>query len=324
MNDKQEKVRAKRNKTITLTAEDRQELISQVVEADSVAEAMASGSDIIVHGDMKEALQHIPDHTADLIILDPPYNLQRRFDDSKFQRTTDERYEEYLRSWMPAVCRKLKPNGSLYLCGDWHCTSVMQRILSEHLTIINRITWQREKGRGAARNWKNSMEDIWYAVADKDHYTFNLDAVKQRRIVRAPYRDSSGTPKDWAKMGDARYRDTCPGNLWDDISVPFWSMSENTDHPTQKPEKLFAKLILASSNPGDVILDPFLGSGTTAAVARKLGRRFVGIDMSLEYCLLALKRLQMAETDTTIQGYEDGVFWERNTNEIVRQKRDNA
>ncbi|MEX2285516.1 MAG: site-specific DNA-methyltransferase, partial [Planctomycetaceae bacterium] len=109
------------------------------------------------------------------------------------------------------------------------------------------------------------------------------------------------------------FRLTHPSNLWTDISVPFWSMPENTDHPTQKPEKLIAKLILASSNCGDVVLDPFLGSGTTSVVAKKLGRKFVGIEVDEFYCCLAEKRLCVAEEDTSIQGHNQGVFWERNT-----------
>ena len=90
-------------------------------------------------------------------------------------------------------------------------------------------------------------------------------------------------------------------------------MAENTEHPTQKPEKLLAKLILASSNPGNMVFDPFLGSGTTAVTAKKLGRRFCGVEISGEYCALAQKRLEMAESDAAIQGYGDGVFWERNS-----------
>jgi site-specific DNA-methyltransferase (adenine-specific) len=90
-------------------------------------------------------------------------------------------------------------------------------------------------------------------------------------------------------------------------------MSENTDHPTQKPEKLIAKIILASTDVGDVILDPFLGSGTTSVVAKKLGRKYVGIEMNEEYCYLAEKRIMHAENDSTIQGYSNGVFWERNS-----------
>ena len=128
----------------------------------------------------------------------------------------------------------------------------------------------------------------------------------------APYREN-GKPKDWSESSDGNFRDTHPSNIWTDITVPFWSMPENTDHPTQKPEKLLAKIILASTNPGDMILDPFAGSGTTAVVAAKLDRSFVAIESNEEYCLLAAKRLELAETDRSIQGFENGVFWERNS-----------
>ena len=90
-------------------------------------------------------------------------------------------------------------------------------------------------------------------------------------------------------------------------------MPENTEHPTQKPEKLIAKLILASSRPGDLIFDPFLGSGTTSVVAKKLGRHYLGVEQDEHYACLAEKRLALAEVDARIQGYTDGVFWERNT-----------
>ena len=120
---------------------------------------------------------------------------------------------------------------------------------------------------------------------------------------------------------EGNFRITYPSNFWDDISVPFWSMPENTNHPTQKPEKLIAKLILASSERGDIVLDPFLGSGTTAVVAKKLGRKFCGIEINEEYCLYASKRLLMADNDTQIQGYSDNVFWERNT--LAAQKKIN-
>jgi len=184
--------------------------------------------------------------------------------------------------------------------------------LERHLHVRNRITWEREKGRGAKANWKNNTEDIWFCTRDDD-YTFNLEAVKLKRKVIAPYRHADGKPKDWDESPNGNYRLTHPSNLWTDITIPFWSMQENTDHPTQKPEKLIAKLVLASSLPGDLVFDPFLGSGTTAVVAKKLGRRFCGIEMDKEYCCWALKRLQAAKSDTSIQGYSDGVFWERNT-----------
>ena len=156
------------------------------------------------------------------------------------------------------------------------------------------------------------MEDIWFAVKDKNNYYFNVEAVKMKRQVIAPYKEN-GKPKDWEESAEGNFRLTYPSNFWDDISIPFWSMPENTDHPTQKPEKLIAKLILASSKPGDIVFDPFAGSGTTCVAAKKLGRRYLGIEIDQEYCLWGAKRLLLADKDAFIQGYKDGVFWERNT-----------
>ena len=168
------------------------------------------------------------------------------------------------------------------------------------------------KGRGSKKNWKNCSEDIWFCTLS-DEYTFNVESVRLKRRIIAPYTDANGAPKDWNAAREGNYRMTYPSNVWTDLTVPFWSMRENTPHPTQKPEKLLAKIILASSNPGDMIFDPFLGSGTTAVAAKKLSRRYAGIEIDPVYCSLAMKRLDMAEDDESIQGYADGVFWERNS-----------
>lgn len=313
-----EKARAARNRTIALSEAEREEYAGRITPVESLSGGGCGDS--IINGDTMQVLPLLPDGFADLVVADPPYNLTKDFGGVAFRRTGDAAYRDYLRSWLPQACRKLKPHGSLYLCGDWHCAAAMQEVLGESLTIINRITWQREKGRGSKNNWKNSMEDIWFAVKDPRHYCFNARAVMQRRRVLAPYRQD-GKPKDWEETAQGNFRDTFPSNFWDDISVPFWSMPENTDHPTQKPEKLLAKLILASSNPGDMVFDPFLGSGTTAVVARKLRRRCCGIELNREYCLLAAKRLSLAAADTSIQGYAHGVFWERNTASLQTGKR---
>ena len=305
-----DKPRAGRNKTLTISESEAAELQSKLLTADTIDDN--SLIDSIIRADMLEVIDRLPDHFADLIIIDPPYNLERNFGTQHFSKMQAERYEEYLRSWFGRVCRKLKADGTLYMCGDWHCSASMQRVMEEELTILNRITWQRDKGRGAKQNWKNVMEDIWFAVSDPKDYHFDIEAVKVKRKVRAPYTEG-GKPKDWTQESDGRFRLTCPPNIWDDISIPFWSMAENTDHPTQKPEKLYAKLILASSEPGDIVFDPFMGSGTAPVVAKKLGRHYCGIELNEEYCLWALKRLEKADHDTTIQGYRDGVFWERNT-----------
>ena len=304
------KERANRNRTITLTADERRELKQQMVTADTFD--AADSENTIVCADLLEVIDQIPDGIADLIIIDPPYNLSKDFNGLAFSATSSEKYAAYLRTWFHKVCNKLKPTGSLYMCGDWKCTSALQTVIEERLTILNRITWQREKGRGAKTNWKNAMEDIWFAVKDPHAYYFDVESVKMKRKVLAPYR-IDGQPKDWEATSEGKYRLTYPSNFWDDISIPFWSMPENTDHPTQKPEKLYAKLILASSRKGDLIFDPFMGSGTTAVVAKKLGRKYLGVEINEEYCLWAAKRLIMADKHTSIQGYTDGVFWERHS-----------
>lgn len=305
----QKKTRAGRNRTLTITEEERTELKHCVK---TTANYSPSDTNIIINADLMEVIDLVPNDSADLIIVDPPYNLTKDFHGLSFGKMRNEDYEGYLRSWFGKVCDKLKPDGSLYMCGDWKCTSAMQRVMEERLTVMNRITWQREKGRGASHNWKNGMEDIWFAVKNADSYHFDVNKVKMKRRVLAPYR-VDGQPKDWDETDEGKFRLTHPSNFWDDISVPFWSMPENTDHPTQKPEKLYAKLILASSEEGDTVFDPFMGSGTACVTAKKLGRRYIGIEINDEYCLWAAKRLKMAETDNGIQGYSDGVFWERNS-----------
>lgn len=304
------KQRAGRNRTLTIQENEIPELERLIFTPEKIKTGFAD--DIIVNGDLFDCLDSIPNEYFDLIIIDPPYNLDKNFHGTKFSTMKSDMYEDYLRSWFFKVCDKLKSDGSLYMCGDWKCTSSMQRVIEEKLTVINRISWQREKGRGAKSNWKNGMEDIWFAVKDPKNYYFDVNAVMIKRRVIAPYR-IDGVPKDWEETESGNFRDTYPSNFWDDISIPFWSMPENTDHPTQKPEKLYAKLILASSKPGAKIFDPFLGSGTTAVVANKLERRFCGIEINKEYCLWAVKRLLNAAYDKSIQGYSDGIFWERNS-----------
>ncbi len=305
-----EKIRAERNRTLTVSESEKPNLEPFISSINELKKGFQDN--MIINADIYECIDYIPNNYFDLIIIDPPYNLDKNFNGNKFTAMKSADYEEYLRSWFYKVCDKLKEDGSLYMCGDWKCTSLMQRVIEERLTIINRISWQREKGRGAKSNWKNGMEDIWFAVKSIHDYHFDIEAVMMKRRVIAPYREN-GKPKDWEETSAGNFRLTHPSNFWDDISIPFWSMPENTDHPTQKPEKLYAKLILASSKAGDRIFDPFLGSGTAAVVAQKLGRKYCGVEINKEYCLWAAKRLVKSLLDNDIQGYADGVFWERNS-----------
>jgi site-specific DNA-methyltransferase (adenine-specific) len=307
--------RAQRNRTISLTPGEEQVYLNRCLMANEVLEregpSLEDIMDRMICGDFFRLAPRLPQGFVDLLIVDPPYNLNKTFGGSPFRKMAAADYQAFTRQWIESLSHTLKATASVYVCCDWQTSMIAGPVLGDFFILQNRITWQREKGRGALRNWKNAMEDIWFATLSKE-YTFHVDAVKQRRRVIAPYR-VDGRPKDWQETPDGNYRDTYPSNFWEDISVPYWSMPENTDHPAQKPEKLMAKLILASSDEGGVILDPFAGVGSSAVAAKKLGRHYIGIEQEAQYCALAAKRLEMADKDSSIQGYTDRVFWERNS-----------
>ena len=305
------KVKAGRNKTINTSLSEGQIYLDRCITIKHIQSDIHTVLDKTIIGNMLEICTMLPTKSVDLIIADPPYNLTKSFNGTTFTKKNNVDYEEYTRQWLRVIKPLLKDNGSIYVCCDWETSLIIGKVLGEFFHVRNRITWQREKGRGAKANWKNGMEDIWFATNSND-YVFNLDSVKIRKKVIAPYR-VDGKPKDWSETKSGNYRDTCPSNFWDDITIPFWSMAENTAHPTQKSEKLMAKIILASSSEGDVVFDPFLGSGTTSVVAKKLNRHYIGVEIEAQYCVWAEQRLEMAEYDTEIQGYVSGVFWERNT-----------
>lgn len=314
------KERAPRNRTLVVCEDETDVLMRQTISLG----APSAPNEIegrLIHQDLFSCIDFLPGTFIDLAIIDPPYNLNKKFGNNKFSRTSAESYEEWLESWIKRLKMCLKNTASVYVCCDWQSSSSVQSVLEKHFIVRNRITWEREKGRGANANWKNCSEDIWFCTVSNEYF-FDVEAVKLKRKVIAPYRHSSGEPKDWEETVNGNYRLTHPSNLWTDISIPFWSMPENTDHPTQKPEKLIAKLILASSKSGDFVFDPFFGSGTTCVVAKKLNRKFSGVEQEPEYCQMAVKRLNRAESDRTIQGYHDGYFWERNSLADQKQGKD--
>lgn len=302
--------KAPRNRTITLTRREQTQWRKRLLTLMKKS-PLASVVNRTIHQRIEDAADFLPARCVDLLVVDPPYNLTKTFRSNSFTATSPEAYAEWLDSWFSKIVRLLKPTASVYLCGDWRSSSVIERVASRYCIVRNRITWEREKGRGAKTNWKNASEDIWFCTMS-EKFTFNLDAVKVKRKVIAPYTEK-GEPKDWQRTSGGNFRLTHPSNLWTDLTVPFWSMPENTEHPTQKPEKLIAKIILASSNRGDVVFDPFLGSGTTSVVAKKLGRRYIGVELDGKFACIAEKRLALAETEKGIQGFRDGIFWERNS-----------
>ncbi len=305
-----EKKRAQLNRTLTISESEIKKFSKRIIKIDhwvKIDEVLGK----TIHQDFFEVIDFLPLESVDLIFVDPPYNLSKNFNGHKFNRMSIYAYCEYIDSWLSKLEPLMKKNGSIYICGDYHSSTSIHLVASKYFNIINRITWQREKGRGALNNWKNTSEDIWFC-SKSNKYKFYVDRVKEKRRVIAPYK-KNGKPKDWQETNNGNFRLTHPSNLWTDLTIPYWSMPENTDHPTQKPEKLLAKIILASSDEGDVVFDPFLGSGTTSVVAKKLSRNFFGVEKNKEYCCFAEKRLEFAERDKTIQGYTDAVFWERNT-----------
>lgn len=265
----------------------------------------------LVAGDIFEVAEYLPSEFVDLLILDPPYNMSRNFNGNPFMIKEKNEYQSWFLNVIDLLIPMMKPDATIYVCSDWKTSTLVYPILESKFHVRNRITWEREKGRGAKMNWKNNTEDIWFCTKS-DKYYFDVAAVKLKRKVLAPYR-VDGEPKDWRREKEGDYRLTHPSNIWTDLTIPFWSMPENTDHPTQKPEKLIAKLILASSRKGDFVFDPFLGSGTTAVVAEKLSRNWCGVEIDVEYLCWALKRIRTSRQDPTIQGYADGIFWERNS-----------
>jgi len=305
------KKRAPRNRTLTCSKAE-QEVLAKQVSRLSVPATVEEVENRVINQDLREVLQFLPKGFVDLLVLDPPYNLTKNYNGDVFRAREVAEYTTWFSDLLTGLIPTLRPTASVYVCSDWRTSTLVFPVLDTHFHVRNRITWEREKGRGARANWKNNTEDIWFCTVANEYY-FNVDDVKLKRRVIAPYRLEDGKPKDWEEGRNGNYRLTHPSNLWSDITIPFWSMPENTDHPTQKPEKLIAKLVLASSHRGDMVLDPFLGSGTTAVVSRKLGRRFCGIELNREYCCWAMKRLRQAQTDKRIQGYVDGIFWERNS-----------
>lgn len=299
-----------RNKTLSCTREEIACFSQNILQV----QTSVSQQDIenrLILGDIFEVVRYLPFGCVDLLILDPPYNLSKNFNGTLFKKKEASTYQLWFRKVVDSLSPLLKLDATIYVCSDWRTSTLIVPVLEERFQVRNRITWEREKGRGAKMNWKNNTEDIWFCT-NSDKYHFDVEAVKLKRKVIAPYR-VEGKPKDWQQEQTGNYRLTHPSNIWTDLTVPFWSMAENTAHPTQKPEKLIAKLILASSRKGDFVFDPFLGSGTTAVVAEKLSRRWCGIDVNLEYLCWAQKRLTSIKYNATIQGYTDGVFWERNS-----------
>ena len=211
------KKKAPRNKTISLTGKETAAYAARTVRLTRTA-ALSEVLDKTICQDALKALDLLPDACADLLIADPPYNLTKIFGKSTFKEMDFDAYKLWLDKWLAKTVRLLKDDASVYICADWKTSIAIPEIAGKYFILQNRISWEREKGRGALNNWKNCLEDIWFFTKSRN-YKFNLDAVKVQRPVIAPYRDEAGRPKDWVDDGKGRYRLTAPSNVWTDISL---------------------------------------------------------------------------------------------------------
>ena len=243
----------------------------------------------IYWGDALEVLATIPDGSVDLVFADPPYNIGKNFNGRADKWVSDEAYRQWCYQWLDLCLEKLKPTGSLYLMAATQQMAYLDIYLSQKLHILSRIIWFYDSsGVQAKRHFGSLYEPILFGVKDKKQYTFNADDI----LVEA----KTGAARklvDYRKPVPSVYNSQkVPGNVWEIPRVRY-RMAEYEEHPTQKPIALLERIILASSNPDDVVLDPFAGTFTTALVAKKWGRRSIGIELEEEYVKIGLRRLEV-------------------------------
>lgn len=240
--------------------------------------------------DALEALSQIKDESIDLIFADPPYNIGKVFANSKDKWATDEDYLEWCYKWLELCIKKLKPTGAFYVMTSTQFMPYFDLFLRKRLTILSRIVWTYDSSGVQAKNYFGSMyEPILFCVKDKNNYTFNADDImveaktgSKRKLI--DYRKNPPQPYNTMKV---------PGNVWDFVRVRY-RMDEYEKHPTQKPIALLDRIVRASSNEGDTVLDPFSGTFTTGFVAKSLNRKTVSIELSEEYIKIGLRRLGLA------------------------------
>lgn len=246
-------------------------------------------TDKIIFGDAIEALAAIPDESVDLIFADPPYNIGKDFNGLKDKWESDEEYLKWCYQWLELCIKKIKPDGSFYVMTSTQAMPYFDIYIRTQLTILSRIIWHYDSSGVQAKNFYGSMyEPILFCVKDREDYTFNAQDIlveaktgAKRKLV--DYRKSIPTLYNSEKV---------PGNVWEMPRVRY-RMDEYENHPTQKPIALLERIILASSNKGDLVLDPFSGTFTTSYAAKQLGRRSIGIEINEEYTKIGLRRLQI-------------------------------
>jgi len=244
----------------------------------------------LILGDALDVLSSLPDGSINLIFADPPYNIGKNFNGRPDRWPSDESYLKWCYQWLEMCILKLKPTGSFYVMTSTQNMPFFDIFLRSRMTVLSRIIWAYDSSGVQARNYFGSLyEPILFCVKNADDYTFNADDI----LVEA----KSGAVRkliDYRKPIPTLYNtQKVPGNVWNIPRVRY-RMDEYENHPTQKPEALLTRIILASSNAGDTVLDPFSGTFTTSAVAQRLNRKAIGIEIEEEYIKIGLRRLGLA------------------------------
>jgi adenine-specific DNA-methyltransferase len=253
-------------------------------------ESFHGSSITVMHGDCLQALREVADGTVSLIFADPPYNIGKQFAEFQDSWNSDAEYAEWCYRWLGLCIQKLTPNGSMYVMTSTQAMPYLDLWLRERISILSRIVWHYDSSGVQARKYFGSLyEPILFCVKNPKSYTFNAREIEVEARTGAvrkliDYRKPTPTPYKSTKV---------PGNVWN-MSRVRYLMPEYEEHPTQKPEALLERIIRASSNPGDLVLDPFAGTFTTCAVAKSLGRRSVGIESQLPFVKIGLRRLGIA------------------------------
>jgi site-specific DNA-methyltransferase (adenine-specific) len=246
----------------------------------------------IIQGDSLEVLSNeVCDNSIDLIFVDPPYNIGKNFNGHKDKWATDEDYLNWCYKWIDLCVRKLKPNGSMYIMTSTQFMPFFDIFIREKMTILSRLVWYYDSSGVQAKKYYGSMyEPILFCVKNPENYTFNADEI----LVEA----KTGAKRkliDYRKNPPQVYSsEKVPGNVWEFARVRY-RMDEYENHPTQKPVALLERIIKASSNVGDTVLDPFSGTFTTSFVAKQLDRKSIGIELQEDYVKIGLRRLQLAD-----------------------------
>jgi len=256
-------------------------------------EKVVIGNHTLIRGDALKILKTIPDKSVSLIFVDPPYNIGKNFNGYKDKWDSEEEYLNWCYQWIDLCVQKLKDNGSMYLMAATQFMPYLDIYLRKKMHILSRIIWYYDSSGVQAKKYYGSLyEPILFAVKNKKNYIFNSKDIlveaktgAKRKLI--DYRKPIPTVYNSKKV---------PGNVWYFPRVRF-RMKEYYEHPSQKPEALLNRIILASSNPNDIILDPFSGTFTTSAVAMRLGRKSIGIELDKDYFKIGIDRLKAIQKE---------------------------